>query len=154
MSQDEDGVSTDCARCGIWFGKTHEGHRCPGAPQNQDGERRAARARRVRGLAADAERDERLREALGRALMRHSVTEEQAPWLTPDRLLDELVQAARAEIARLDAVVTAVRGLHKRNPLWDNEAEKTAGYYNTDDMCVECCDDWPCDTVQVLDKSV
>lgn len=60
VSQGEDGVSTDCARCGIWYGKTHDGHQCPGTPQTDDGALRAARAQRITIAATDSERGERL----------------------------------------------------------------------------------------------
>lgn len=54
VSQGEDGVSTDCARCGIWCGKTYEGHQCQGAPQTEDGKRRAARAVRIKAATEAA----------------------------------------------------------------------------------------------------
>lgn len=114
-------------------------------PHPHDSAHRAARA--------DTERDERLREARERAALIRS-TYQDGDHLRPGALDDLTVLVLDAEVARLDAVLTAVRELHKRNPLWDNEAEKAAGYYNTDDMCVECLDDWPCATVQALNEGV
>lgn len=62
----------------------------------------------------------------------------------------EFIAHSRTDVEVLAKGWQAVLALHIRNPLADDEAEKRIGYYNTDDVCEECLDAFPCPTIRAL----
>lgn len=91
-------------------------------------------------IAADTERDERVQHGLDLA----------AHWRQtpgPDESLAHTVAITlAAEVARLDAVVTAVRRFHTERPWRQFDGMPLGGT-----VCNHCRSMWPCSTVITLD---
>lgn len=52
----------------------------------------------------------------------------------------------------LREVLGAMRREHEQNPIALLPADDpNRDYYNSDDMCLECAQDWPCDASRALD---
>lgn len=138
LTPDGEGLIVDCTIHGE-IGRVQAGH--------HEAERGDALLTRHR---ADTERDERLRGVVERAV--HGWWADEIEYADlPAVLVERIGKFVAAEVSRLDAVVTAVRELHKPEA-WEDDLEGTSGV-----ACSTCVDGnreaitYPCPTVRALD---
>jgi hypothetical protein len=58
--------------------------------------------------------------------------------------------SAATELQQLRAAVKAVEAIHFRNALADDPNHPHCGYFNCEEICCDCCEDWPCSTIRAL----